>query len=386
MVSSLSILRESKTDPQGREVENRVALLPAQIAEIIERAPQVEIFVERGAGQKIGYLDEQYVDAGAKLCSHAEALDKDIVVGVKETKTADFLHLRNNLFISYQHFAQSYDRTTLALQTSREKGTAFLALETMETIKDGCPFFPCLAPMSEAAAKVIARHADEFALLSKKIISSGLPETGLKGLKTVILGGGSVGQTAAEEFSERGCQVILLEKSPLRLKALAEYFKSHEVRFPNVTVLEMSPINLRNAIKEAFFLVSSIYNCGRKPEKLVTLDLLRTMQTGGCLYPVDIDQGGGIEGVLETSILEPFNLPTVPGSEVFFFAPPNLPSMGALTASEALGSVILPYVIEIAQKWLYKAKEDNPVINSGINIEGGKIVHPGLASVFPGLK
>ncbi|MFA6169513.1 MAG: NAD-binding protein [Candidatus Margulisiibacteriota bacterium] len=386
MVSSLAILRESKTDTQGREIENRVAMLPAQVAQLIERAPQVEIFVESGAGEKIGYRDEQYAEAGAKLCSHTEALDKDIVVGVKETKTADFPRLRNNLFISYQHFAQSFDRTTLALQASREKGTAFLALETMETIKDGCPFFPCLAPMSEAAAKVIARHADEFALLSKKIISSGLPETGLKGLKTVVLGGGRVGQTAAEEFSERGCRVILLEKNPLRVKALADYFKSHDLRFPNVTVLEMSPSNLRNTIKEAFFLVSAIYNAGKKPEKLVTLDLLRTMRAGGCLYPVDIDQGGGIEGVLETSLLEPFNLPTVPGSEVFFFAPPNLPSMGALTASEALGIVLLPYVIEIAQKWLYKAKDDNPIINSGVNIEGGKIVHPGLASVFPGLK
>ena len=253
-------------------------------------------------------------------------------------------------------------------------------------IGNDCSTFPCLAPMSEAAAKIVARHADEFALISKKIISSGLPETGLNGLKAVVLGGGRVGQTAAEEFSERGCSVSLLENNPQRLKSLTEYFKANEIRFPKVTVMEMNQSNLREAVAGAFFLVSAMYICGKKPTKIVSLDLIRTMQPGGCLYPIDIDQGGGIEGVLETSILDPFNLPTIPGSELFFFAPPNLPSMGALTASEALGTVLLPYLIEIAQKWLYKAKEDNPVINSGVNIEEGKIVHPGLASVFPGLK
>ncbi|MBU0630169.1 MAG: hypothetical protein KKC80_04525 [Candidatus Margulisbacteria bacterium] len=385
MVNSLSILREAKTDPQGREVENRVVLLPAHVSRFIEQVPQVKVFVEKGAGEKIGFADSDYEKVGAEICGHAEALDKDIVVGVKETKPADFQSLRNNLVISFQHFAQSFDRTTLALKTSREKGTAFIALETMEQ-GNNCSNFPCLAPMSEAAAKIVARHADEFALISKKIISSGLPETGLKGLKVVILGGGRVGQTAAEEFSERGCSVNLLENNPQRIKLLSEYFKAHEIRFPNVTVMEMNQSNLREAVNGAFFLVSSMYNCGKKPAKLVTLDLIRTMQAGGCLYPIDIDQGGGIEGVLETSLLEPFTLPTIPGSELFFFAPPNLPSMGALTASEALGTVLLPYLTEVAQKWLYKAKEDNPVIRSGVNIEEGRIVHPGLASVFPGLK
>ena len=129
-----------------------------------------------------------------------------------------------------------------------------------------------------------------------------------------------------------------------------------------------------------------MYTSGKRPEKMVTVDLLKTMVSGGCIYPVDIDQGGGVEGVIETSILEPFDLPAFPGTEVFFFAPPNLPSIGAKTASEALGTVVLPYVIEIVNKGLDRAAEENPVIKSGINIKDGKIIHPGMASVFPNLK
>jgi alanine dehydrogenase len=386
MVKSLSVLRESKIDSKGREVENRVILTPPLTQAIKSQCKTLEIFIEKNAGIKIDFPNSSYEGAGAKIIPHEEALSKDLILGVKETKIADFKKLKNSIWISYQHFAQSKPRTEMALKSSKEKGAIFMALETMQEEKEGHPFFPCLAPMSEAAAKIIARHADEYALLSKKIITSGLSETGLEGVKVTILGGGSVGKTAAEEFSERGYEVFLLEKISTRAKALQEYFKTHAIRFPKVRVLEVTPENLRTTIRNSFFLVSAMYASGKKTEKLITIDLLKTMVPGGCIYPVDIDQGGGVEGVIETSILDPFNLPVIPGTEVFFFAPPNIPSMGARTTSEALGTVVLPYVIEIVNKGLEKAAEENPVIKSGINIKDGKIVHPGLASVFPSLK
>ncbi|MBN3033004.1 MAG: hypothetical protein JW873_02805 [Candidatus Saganbacteria bacterium] len=379
MVKSLAVLRETKCDAKGREVENRVVLTPGLVKELKERCPELAVCVETSAGAKIDSPDDEYQAAGALICSHDEALQKGIVIGVKETRADDFPKLGDNIFMSFQHFAESRQRTELALKTR----AAYLAWETMEKMTDGHPFFPCLAPMSEAAAKIVARHADEFALLSKKIITSGLPETGLHGVKVTVLGGGSVGRTAAEEFSERGCEVTLLDKNPDWARALAKYFKDREIRFPKVGVQTVTPENLRAAVRGSFFLVSAMYTAGRKPEKLVTLDLLKTMVPGGCVYPVDIDQGGGVEGVLETSILEPFELPVIPGTEVFFFAPPNLPSMGARTSSEALGTVVLPYVVEVVKKGLAQAAEDDPVIASGINIQGGKIIHPGLKSVFP---
>jgi alanine dehydrogenase len=379
MVRTIAVLREAKTDAKGREIENRVILTPPLISRLKERFHGLQLYVESNAGAKIDFADPDYEQAGAYICSHAKALEQDLVLGVKETRAEDFPRLRDNLFLSYQHFAQSRERTEAAIKTR----ATYLAYETME---DASGNFPCLAPMSEAAAKVIARHADEYALLSKKIITSGLPETGLHGARVAILGGGSVGRTATEEFSERGCEVTLLEKNPARAKTLADYFKEQLIRYPKVKVLELSQQNVRDALSGALFLVTAMYTSGKRPEKLVTIDLLRTMVPGGCVYPVDIDQGGGVDGVVETSILEPFDLPALPGTEVFFFAPPNLPSMGARTTSEALGTVILPYLIEIVEKGIDKAAEENKLIASGLNIKAGHIIHPGLATVFPALK
>jgi len=340
----LSILKESKADTLGREVENRVILIPALVAALKRQCPQAEVWVEANAGIKIDYKDEDYLKAGAtKTVSHDQALSADLVLGVKETKNEDFNKIKGKIFMSYQHFAESKDRTNQAIKS----GATFICLETMETEREGRKYFPCLAPMSEAAARILVRHADWFALLSRKTIGN---------LRATILGAGAVGRCAAKEFSLRGYEVHLIDRVSLK--------------------------KLPSSIKGSFFAVSSMYTTGKSPEKLITRELLATMLPGGCVYPVDIDQGGGIEGALQTSILDPFNLPKIGNTDIFCFAPPNLPSLGARTTSEALGSAVLPYIIEIINLGIEKAAEKNLTIKSGINISNNRIIHSGLAEAF----
>ncbi len=357
MVSALAVLKEHKTDQKGREIENRVIFLPSQISEIHGHCPDLEILVESGAGQKIDIDDEAYKSAGASICTHEEALIQDLVVGVKETRPDDFSLLRDNLFISFQHFAKSRDRTAAAQSTQ----TTYIALETMELKKEGQSHFPCLTPMSEAAAKIVARHADEFAVLKKKIITSGMDETGLHGAKVTIIGGGVAGRTAAQEFAERGCEVFLLEKNQERIRELSKYFAANRIRFPKVNILGSTSPNLKAAISGSLFLVSAVYTAGICPDKLVTRDLLLRMEPGGCVYPIDIDQGGAVEGITETSILDPFDLPLFPGTAIHYFAPPNLPSLGAKTTSEALGKMVLPYLIKIRENCSQTPMNDPPL-------------------------
>ncbi len=315
-----------------------------------KEVPGLNIFVEDGAGTKINIPNSEYQKAGAEIVTHDEALKKDMILGVKETKPEDYPKLGGSIWLSYQHFAGSRKRTELALKSK----TVFVALETIEEKKNGRSFFPCLAPMSEAAGRIVVRHADVHALLKMKTISSGLSQTGKKGLKAVIIGSGTVGRTAAEEFKARGYNVEMLGRS------------------------STTPEKLKAALAGASFVVSAMYTSGKCPEKIVKKEYLKLMAENGCAYPVDIDQGGGIEGAAETSVLELFDLPKIEGTDVYCFAPPNIPSLGARTTSEALGNAVLPYVIRII-------KQGVDSIGTGINIRNGKIIHPGLASVFPDL-
>ncbi len=109
----VSILKESKKDILGREVENRVILIPPLIKEIAGKCPEAEIWVESGAGEKTDFKDDDYLKAGAKkTVDHGEALCADLIFGVKETKTEDFNKLKGNIFMSFQHFAEPFGRSS----------------------------------------------------------------------------------------------------------------------------------------------------------------------------------------------------------------------------------------------------------------------------------
>jgi alanine dehydrogenase len=79
-----------------------------------------------------------------------------------------------------------------------------------------------------------------------------------------------------------------------------------------------------------------------------------------------------------TSPYDLVNLPVIEGTSIHCFAVPNIPSLGARTTTEALGDVVLPYLIEIISHGLDAAARKSPVIRTGINIQNGEIIHPGL--------
>ena len=64
--------------------ENRVGLTPFSVKSLVNSGH--EILIQRNAGTNIGFLDEQYQSAGAKLIDSAEEVYKssEMIVKVKE--------------------------------------------------------------------------------------------------------------------------------------------------------------------------------------------------------------------------------------------------------------------------------------------------------------
>ena len=89
-----------------KPLEGRVGLIPAAAAGLVREGHQV--FVEAGAGEKSGYLDEDYTKVGVQVLSTAKAVwDKaEMMVKVKEPIDADLAHLRkDHLLFCYLHLA-----------------------------------------------------------------------------------------------------------------------------------------------------------------------------------------------------------------------------------------------------------------------------------------
>lgn len=72
--------------------EARVALTPEVAKKLIGKG--FEVVVERGAGQRSHYHDDQYINAGALVGSRNEALWSDLVLKVRRPTTEDVGEMR----------------------------------------------------------------------------------------------------------------------------------------------------------------------------------------------------------------------------------------------------------------------------------------------------
>ena len=86
--------------------ENRVGLTPDSAKKIV--ASGHDVLIQKNAGASIGFFDEQYLSAGAKILDSAEDVYKssEMIVKVKEPIPEEYPFLRDDLTLfTYLHLA-----------------------------------------------------------------------------------------------------------------------------------------------------------------------------------------------------------------------------------------------------------------------------------------
>jgi alanine dehydrogenase len=142
-IASIGVPTEIKRD------EQRVALSPDGVRELVSHGLEVRIQSQAGAGA--GISDEAFAAAGAQLVSAEEAWAARLVVKVKEPQPQEFGFLRQDqVLFTYLHLA-AYPEVGRALLAA---GTTAVAYETVQ-LDDGS--LPLLAPMSEIAGRLAAQ-------------------------------------------------------------------------------------------------------------------------------------------------------------------------------------------------------------------------------------
>ena len=93
------------------------------------------------------------------------------------------------------------------------------------------------------------------------------------------------------------------------------------------------------------------------------------------LVDVAVDQGGCVATTRPTTLLDPVH--TLFG--VVHYGVANMPALVPRTSTFALTNATLPFVLELGAKGPARAVRENPALAKGVNVWGGKIVHPGVA-------
>ncbi len=346
-----------------KDHEYRVGMTPAGAATLTAAGHQVR--VETRAGERVGFSDQTYARAGARVVASAqEVYAADMIVKVKEIQPSEWGWLRQGqILFCYLHLAPDPQLTDQLLQ----RGVSGVAYET---VTDKAGRLPLLAPMSEIAGRLsiqVGAWALQMANGGNGTLLAGVP--GVAPGKVLILGGGSVGSNAARMAVGLGADVTILDLSHDRLRYLDELFGGR------LKVVYSTAHTIANLVPEADLMVGAVLIPGKLAPKLITREMLRQAKRGSVLVDVGIDQGGCAETSRPTSHSHPLYVE----EGVVHYCVPNMPGAVARTATLALTEVTLPYALALANLGLAGAMAADPGLQPGLQIHAGHLTHPLLA-------
>lgn len=348
--------------------ESRVGLTPHNICELVDNGH--EVMVQKGAGEGSGFSDAEYIAEGAVIIDSRDDIfaSADMIVKVKEILPEELELLRKDQIVfTYLHLAANEPLTNGLL----EKGVTGISYDT---VTDG-KTLPLLAPMSVIAGRMAPVEGSHYLAKDKggmgKLVAGGL---GLPRSHVVIIGGGVSGLAAAKIASGMGTVVTILELNEQRISYLEDVLPG------NVEIIKSSTYNLRTIVPNADILIGAVLIPGAKAPKLVTSDMIKSMQKGAVFVDIAIDQGGCAETSRPTTHAEPVFVE----HGVVHYCVANMPGAYPRTSTMALTNSTLPYALQIAnadRDWK-KLLAKTPIIASGFNTFGGKLTCDAVANAF----
>jgi len=350
-----------------REIKNkeqRVAVVPSGLRELLWYGHKV--IVERAAGEGSGISDNEYASEGAEIVENPEKVygEAEMIVKVKEPLPQEYDLLReDHVLMAYLHLAANAGLT----QTLLEKKVIAIAYDTVQ-LEDSS--LPLLTPMSEAAGKLSVQIGAYY--LQKDNGGSGVLLGGVVGInpgKVTIIGGGTVGSSAARIALGMGANVTILDVNVNRLRHLGEIFGGR------LTTLVSNSRSIEEAVTNADLVVGAVLIPGGKAPTVVTRETISRMRQGSVVVDVAIDQGGCVE----TSHPTTFDNPVFMVDGVTHFCVPNIPAAVARTSTFALANATLPYVLSLANLGTEQALAASKPLARGLNSLRGKLTCKAVA-------
>ena len=297
-----------------KENEYRRALIPQDITKIRNAAG---LFFETGYGDVLGYPDEDYLAAGANVCSRKEVLQKDIICDPK-IGDADYLdQLYDQTIFGWVHAVQNRDITDALLQG---RLTAYAWEDMFEMGRH------CFWRNNEIAGEAAILHAFQCHAM--------MPYHA----KVALIGRGNVGSGALRILTLLGADVTVFTRrtEALLSKELPEY---------DVIV---------NAL---------LWDVSRKDHLLNRADLKR-MKRGALIIDVSCDRNGAIETSIPTTIADPCYM--VDG--IRHYVVDHTPALFYKTATVGISSEVAKHLDALMEE------TPSPILSAAHIMEKGVII------------
>jgi alanine dehydrogenase len=340
--------------------EYRVGLSPMGAQELILCGAKV--YVESKAGEGAGFSDSEYEEAGATIVySKEEAYRRaEIVLKVRRPQQDEYVLIKEGQII--MGFIHLITARKEFVKLIAEKKVTLIGYEIVQTEEGKLPM---VIPFSEMAGKLSVQIAGR--LLESPHGGRGILLGGIAGIppaEVVILGGGTLGCSAAKAFAGIGANVYVLDVVREKLDFLACHTSAMKI-----TTMYATRHNIEKLVKFADVLVGAVLMPGKRSPVLVSKEMVKTMRKGSVIIDFSIDQGGCVE----TAKVAPSGKFIYTVDDVIHFCMPNATTLVARTATHALTSSVFPYLKSITELGFTTALRENHDLAAAIYAEKGNI-------------
>lgn len=359
---NIGILRETILS------ERRVVLSPAGVQSLVMSGHTVH--VERQAGAKALYQDDEYISAGGVIAySSEEVINRSEVVLKVSPPSDDELRLlgKGQALFSSLHLAVS-KRKEIELLLQRE--VTAIAVELIENAQGDLAVLQVMSEIGGQISMHVAAHYLQGEKGGRGILLGCIP--GVPPASVVILGAGTVGRTAARIAVGMGASVTVLDRDISRLRQIEEL-----LQWKVATAIATGP-NIRRAVRYADVVIGAVLLKGEKAPHIVTEEMVKEMKPGSVIVDVSIDQGGCIETSRPTTLDDPVFV----RHGVVHYCVPNMPATVARTATAGLTNALLPYVQEIAELGIETSLRVDAGLAKGVCTYAGSCTNSAVAKAF----
>lgn len=348
--------------------ERRVALVPESVALLVNNGH--DVIIETDAGKASNFQDHDYSEAGAKIVYTAEDVFKcDTILKVAPPSLEEIEMMPGKqTLISAVHLPIQKVENFNALATKKMTAIAW------DFIRDETNIYPVVRAMGEIAGNTAVLIAAEY--LSHASNGQGLMFGGISGVKpteVIILGAGTVAESAARAALGLGASVKIFDNSTYRLRRI-----QNDIGI-RLWTSAIQPSELRNALDTADVVIGAIHSRGGRTPVLVTEEMVSNMKYGSVIVDVSIDQGG----CFETSQITTHDKPVYRKHGVIHYCVPNIASRVSRTASYALSNIFAPTLLSIGDKGgIGNLVRKQPGFRHGVYMYSGAHTNENIAEMF----
>ncbi|MBF0429689.1 MAG: NAD(P) transhydrogenase subunit alpha [Fibrobacteria bacterium] len=373
---------------ETHHAETRVAIIPVDVAKLVKKG--ASITVETGIGEKAGYLDQEYIEAGATLTRDRDVAygDAELVLRISKPEKADMEKFQKGVIhISY---LDPYNEQEL-IDELAVAGTSAISLEMIPrtTVAQKMDALSSQASIAGYNAVIIAAQQ-----LQKLLPMMMTPAGTISPSRVFVIGAGVAGLQAIATAKRLGARVEAFDTRPV----VEEQVKSLGAKFVKVDLGEtgqtkdgyakaLTPEQIKKqqeamakhcALSDIVITTAQLF--GRKAPVIITEEMVKQMKPGSIIVDMAVESGGNVEKS------KPGETVDINGVKVLGIE--NLAGHAAFHASQMLSSNFFNLLDDNwdDEKKSFILNQEEEIIKGCLITHGGEIVNEAIKKFRAGGK